>query len=118
VSLLPPKNLDDPAVAFAHFGGCQQWIQLEGRPRPVPRESDDLILDINIDMAIRHPPKERSRSADGRDLVDEHPDVSFDFVAWQALALPGVWQAEIAADDGGAQPFAGQGAGPSAHGKR
>src|SRR5580692_11501132 len=56
---------------------------IQGRPRPVPRESDDLILDININMAIRHPPKERSRSADGRDLVDEHPDVSFDFVAWQ-----------------------------------
>ena len=84
------------------------------RPRLVPREWDDLKLDINITEAIRHPPKERSRSADGRDLVDEHPDVSFDFVAWRAVARPGVWQAEIAADDGGEQPFADQGAGPSA----
>jgi hypothetical protein len=79
---LPPrKNLDDPAVAFAHFGDCQQWIQVERRRRPIPPGWDDLILDINIIKARRYLPKERPRSAGGRDLVDEISDVSFDFVA-------------------------------------
>jgi hypothetical protein len=51
------------------------------------------------------------RSTGGRDLVDEIPDVSFDFVAWQAVARLGVWEAKIAADDEAAQPSAGQGDG-------
>ena len=59
VRLPPPKNLDDPAVAFTHFGDCQQWIQVERRPRPVPPGWDDLILDINIIKARRYLPKER-----------------------------------------------------------
>ena len=52
-----------------------------------------------------------ARSTGGGNLLNEIADVPFDFVARQTVARLGVWQAEIAADDEGAQPFAGQGDG-------
>ena len=81
---------------------------------PAPRrppECDDLILDINIIKERRYLPKERARSTGGGNLVDEIADMSLDFVSLEAVARLGVGQAEIAADDEGAQPFAGQGDG-------
>jgi hypothetical protein len=48
-----------------------------------------------------------ARSTRGGNLVNEIAHVSFDLVARQTIARLGVWQAEIAADDEGAQPFAG-----------
>src|ERR1700722_9899102 len=49
-----------------------------------------------------------ARSTGGGNLVNEIADVPFDLVARQTVARLGVGQAEIAADDEGAQPFAGQ----------
>src|SRR6185437_4134611 len=54
--------------------------------------------------------KER-RSTGRGNPVDEIANAPFDFAAWQAVARLYVRQAEIAADDEGAQPLTGQGGG-------
>src|SRR6202046_5661262 len=65
-------------------------------------------------------PETAARSPGGGNLTDEIADMPFDFSARQAVARLGVRKTEIAADDEGAQPLAGQGdslhgAGAAAH---
>jgi hypothetical protein len=81
----------DPAPANRRRG---EEIRVE-RTWPVNSPSDTASVE------------RAARSTGGGNLVNEIADVLFDRVARQIVARLGVRQAEIAADDEGAQPFAG-----------
>src|ERR1700722_19095062 len=80
--------------------GPRQQAARGGNPRRADLAVNSPSDTVSVERA--------ARSTGGGNLLDEIADAPLDFVARQAVARLGVGQAEIAADDKGAQPFAGQ----------